>query len=87
MYTLVTLFALMLLIGVIWFPLRIHANPMNEGNNISIHKIADLNRRGMPKNSSTDNTITLNAAEVNKAYRWVSSSGAVNPTLQIHSNQ
>lgn len=87
MYALITLFALMLLIGVIWFPLRIHANPINERENISIHKIADLNRRAIPKNSSTDNTIILNAAEVNKAYRWVNSSGAVNPTLQIHSNQ
>ena len=87
MYGLIVLFPVLLLAVGLLSPFHTHAKQLIEPENLFIHKIADLNR-GILDNSSADNySIILNAAEVNKAYRWVDNTGAVNPTIQILSNK
>ena len=86
-YGLIISFIVVLLAGGILSPFLIHASQLNKRQNISIHSIADIKSWILDIISADNHTIILNAAEVNKAYRWVNSTGAINPTLQILSNK
>jgi hypothetical protein len=81
-------FAVVLLLGIL-LPFRVDAKQMTDQENFSIHKVGALiNNTEMLKNTlAENNTFILSAAEVNGTYRWVNSSGGINPALEMISNK
>lgn len=69
------------------FPFSTYPKQLDEPDNIAIHNFADIKSWILDIISADNHTIILNAAEDNKAYRWVNSTGAINPTLHILSNR